>query len=77
MTKHEEAVVKAAREMSREAKAQLAHALIADLDRDDQKAVDDAWAIELRRRIEAMDRGEGSSKPSDEVVARLRAKRSA
>jgi putative addiction module component (TIGR02574 family) len=77
MTKLEEAFVKAARELSPEAKAELANILLGDLDEPEQRAVDEAWAIEIRRRIEAMDRGEGSSKPSDEVVARLRQKRSA
>jgi Putative addiction module component len=77
MTKLEEAFVKAARELSREAKAELANLLLADLDEGEQKAVDEAWAIDIRRRIDAMDRGEGSSTSSDEVVARLRKRRPA
>ena len=77
MTKLEEAFVNAARELSPEAKAELANMLLDDLDTGEQRAIDEAWAIEIRRRIEAMDRGEGSSKLSDEVVARLRKKRPA
>lgn len=60
------------------------------LDRNDQEELSDAiwmlahgaseqdvqalWADEIRRRVARAERGEGSSKPVDEVVARLRAK---
>ncbi len=77
MTKIEEAITMAAREMSRDARVELCHMLMHDLDDAEQKEIDDAWSAEIKRRIDAMDRGEGSSKPSDEVVARLRQKRSA
>jgi len=75
MTKLEEAISMAAREMSYEARLELCQLLVQDLDQ--QKAVDEAWSGEIKRRLEAMDRGEGSSRLSDEVVARLRKKQSA
>jgi putative addiction module component (TIGR02574 family) len=33
------------------------------------------WATEIRRRLDAIERGEGSSKLSDDVVQRLRNKK--
>ena len=77
MTKLEEAFVNAARELSPEAKAELASILLAELDDSEQRAIDEAWASEIRRRLDAMDRRAGSSKLSDDVVARLRQKRPA
>jgi hypothetical protein len=57
MTKLEEAVAKAASEMSREAKAELAHQLIAELSDKEEIAIDDAWLIELRRRMSDVENG--------------------
>ena len=39
-----------------------------------REQIDAEWAAEIRRRIDALDRGEASSKLSDEVVERLRKK---
>ena len=38
--------------------------------------IDEEWSAEIRRRVEAMERGEGSSKPVEEVIQRLREKQS-
>jgi len=44
--------------MSREARVELAHRLLADLDDDEQKSIDAAWAAEIRRRTKEIDQGE-------------------
>jgi hypothetical protein len=50
--------VLAATKMSREARVELAHRLLADLDDDEQKSIDAAWAAEIRRRTKEIDQGE-------------------
>lgn len=39
-----------------------------------RKEIESEWVIEIRRRLDAIERGEGTSKFSDEVVQRLRNK---
>ena len=58
MTKIEEAIAKAAFEMSRDARAELAHRLIAGLDDEQQISVDTAWIKEIRKRVAEIDAGE-------------------
>jgi putative addiction module component (TIGR02574 family) len=53
----------------------LADELFASIGESDRAAIDEAWRDEIRRRVKAMDLGEGSSKSVEEVVARLRRKR--
>jgi putative addiction module component (TIGR02574 family) len=42
-----------------------------------RKQIETEWAAEIRRRLDAIERGEGPSKLSDDVVRRLRNKNSA
>ncbi|HVT90700.1 MAG TPA: addiction module protein [Tepidisphaeraceae bacterium] len=72
MTKLEQAISNAAVEMSREARAELAHRLIAELHDDEQKAIDTAWVTEIRRRVKEIDQGEPLL-DGDEVMRRARA----
>ena len=71
MTKLEMAISDAACEMSREARADLAHRLLAELSDDDQKAVDAAWIVEIRKRIKEIDNGE-ELLDGDEVMRQAR-----
>jgi putative addiction module component (TIGR02574 family) len=64
---------KAAR-LSESERAELALALIESLDREVEAGVDEAWRIEVERRIAEIDRGEIQLIPGDEVFARLRRK---
>lgn len=52
----------------------LAEELLLSLSDTEREVIDAAWAAEADRRAAALDRGEATSRPSDEVVARLRAK---
>ena len=72
MTKLEEAITIAAREMSRDARVELCHLLMHDLDDTEQKAIDDAWARELHRRMKEIDAGE-TLLDGDEVMRQARA----
>ena len=72
MNKLEQAIAKAATEMSREARAELAHRLVADLNDQEQKAIDAAWISEIRRRVREIDQGEPLL-DGKEVMRRARA----
>jgi putative addiction module component (TIGR02574 family) len=52
----------------------IAEELLLSVDSATQEEVSDAWAAEIQRRVARADRGEGSSKPVDKIVARLRNK---
>ena len=73
MTRLEEAVAKAASELSREARVELAHRLLADLNDDEQRAIDAAWAADIRRRMKEVDGGE-ELLDGEEVMRQARAR---
>jgi len=60
----------AALALPREERARLAQRLIESLD-DDPEA-EEAWAVEIRRRLDAMDREEVEMIPADQVLAEAR-----
>lgn len=72
MTTLEETLCAAAREMSRDARVELCHLLMHDLDDAEQKAIDEAWAREINRRIKEIDQG-GDLLDGDEVMRQARA----
>ncbi len=51
-------------------RARLAERLISSLD--DETAVEEAWSDEVQRRLSAIDAGEATSFPADEVIAEAR-----
>ena len=53
-------------------RAQIAASLIHSLDPQVDADADAAWAEEIRRRIESIDRGEAKLVPWDEVMGELR-----
>ena len=63
-----------AAELSENERAELALALIESLDGEGDTGVDEAWRVEIERRIAEIDRGEVQLIPGDEVFARLRRK---
>ncbi len=52
-------------------RARLAEHLIASLDEDSE--IDEAWAVEIERRIESLDKDSVDLVPAAEAVARTRA----
>ena len=63
---------KKAAQLSDTERAELALSLIESLDGPADPDVEDAWRIEIERRIAQIDRGEVEPKAGDEVFARLR-----
>jgi putative addiction module component (TIGR02574 family) len=60
--------------LSENERAELADRLWRSIDGDTQEEVAAAWAAEIKRRIEAADRGEGQWLTEEEVNKRLDAK---
>jgi putative addiction module component (TIGR02574 family) len=60
----------AALALPRSERARLAERLIASLD--ENAEVEDAWAAEIKRRLDAIDRGEVELVPAEEVIAEAR-----
>jgi putative addiction module component (TIGR02574 family) len=63
-----------ASQLSENERAELALALIESLDGEPEVGVDEAWRIEIARRIAQIERGEVQLIPGDDVFARLRRK---
>ena len=63
-----------ASQLSENERAELALALIESLDGEPEVGVDEAWRIEIARRIAQIERGEVQLTPGDDVFARLRRK---
>ncbi len=61
-----------ASQLSEAERAELALALIESLDGPADADVDEAWRLEIERRIGQIERGEVQLIPGDEVFARLR-----
>ena len=61
-----------AAELSDAERAELALSLIESLDGPADPDVEEAWRVEIERRIGQIDRGEVELIPGDEVFARLR-----
>jgi putative addiction module component (TIGR02574 family) len=61
-----------AAELSDAERAELALSLIESLDGPADPEVEEAWRVEIERRIGQIDRGEVELIPGDEVFARLR-----
>ena len=58
-----------ARRLPRDERARLAEALISSLD--EEAEVEEAWAVEIRRRVEELRSGAVEGIPADEVFAEL------
>ena len=61
-----------AAQLSELERAELALALIESLDGPPDAGVEEAWQIEVERRLAQIDRGEVQLIPGDEVLERLR-----
>jgi putative addiction module component (TIGR02574 family) len=64
-------ILEQARELSAEDRAKLINSLLESLD-SPLSAVEDAWAEEIEQRIAALDRGEISAYPAEDVFADAR-----
>ena len=60
--------------LSEKERAELALALIESLDGEADVDVEEAWRVEIERRVGQIERGEVQLIPGDEVFARIRRK---
>jgi putative addiction module component (TIGR02574 family) len=58
--------------LSERERAELAFSLIESLDGPPDADVEEAWRVEVERRVQQIDSGEVQLIPGDEVFARLR-----
>jgi putative addiction module component (TIGR02574 family) len=65
---------KSALGLSEDDRAELADQLWRSIDEDTQEEVAEAWAVEIKRRLEMIDRGEGHWVSEEELNRRLDAK---
>ena len=75
MSTYEE-IISAAMSLPPGTRAMLAEHLLDSLNGEDQKRIDALWAHEIERRIRDVDEGKVTPIPGDEVMDRLRSRRS-
>lgn len=75
MSTYEE-IISAALALPPSARAMLAEHLLDSLNGEDQKRIDALWADEIERRIREVDEGKVTPVPGDQVMERLRSRRS-
>lgn len=75
MSTYEE-IINAAMSLPPSARAMLAEHLLDSLTGDEQKRIDALWAEEIERRIKEVDEGTVTPIPGDQVMDRLRSRRS-
>ena len=63
-----------AADLSNNERAELALSLIESLDGEADADADEAWRMEIERRVAQIERGEVKLVPGDEVLARVRRK---
>jgi putative addiction module component (TIGR02574 family) len=69
-----EEILRAALELSPNARAMLAGQLLESLDDPEQTEIDAAWSEEIERRIRDVDEGKVKLIPGEEVLAELRSR---
>ena len=74
MTKTTEAVLAEALRLDQDERAELAAELLSSLDGPRDPGARDAWEVEVRRRVEAIDSGEATLESWDSVRSRIEAK---
>ena len=75
MSTYEE-IISAALSLPPGTRAMLAEHLLESLDAEDQKRIDALWAEEAERRMREIDEGKVTPIPGDQVMDRLRSRRS-
>ena len=65
-------VLDAALALPADDRAEIAERLMLSLDEQRQREIEDAWAAEIQRRMDEVDRGEVAMIPADEAMRRIR-----
>ena len=72
MNTQSEHILRSALTLPESERAEIAASLIHSLDTETDEGVDEAWAAEIQRRIESIDRGEVQLVPWDDVMREMR-----
>lgn len=75
MNTHSQQLLHTALSLPESDRAEIAASLIHSLDNERDSDVDAAWAEEIKRRIESIDRGEVKLVPWDDVMQEMRDRR--
>lgn len=75
MTVQTQHVLAEAMELPPEERALVAEEILASLTPHPSQAIDEMWAIEAERRIDAFDRGEVEAIPAEDVFAKINRQR--
>ena len=75
MNTQSEHILRSALALPESERAEIAASLIHSLDTETDEGVDEAWAAEVQRRIESIDRGEVQLIPWDDVMREMRERR--
>jgi putative addiction module component (TIGR02574 family) len=67
-------IIKAALELPEDERVRVADELMASLDPEEQRRIDEAWAVEIERRIDELDAGKVQGRPAADVMRELREK---
>ncbi|MHB0958932.1 MAG: addiction module protein [Pirellulaceae bacterium] len=74
MNTQSQQVLQSALALPESERAEIAASLIHSLDTDTDDGVDEAWAAEVQRRIESIDKGEVTLIPWDDLMREMRAR---
>jgi len=75
MNSQSQEVLQSALKLSESDRAEIAASLIESLDAEEDEDSDALWAVEIERRLGAIDRGEVKTVPWDDVLAEMRQRR--
>jgi putative addiction module component (TIGR02574 family) len=72
MNSHAEQILQSALSLNPDDRVEIAESLILSLDEERAADIEAAWAAEIKRRLESIDRGEVKLIPADEVMRSMR-----
>ena len=61
-------------ELPKDERAALAHELISSLDEEKESDVQNAWDMEIERRVSEIKAGKAPGRPAEQILAEIRAK---
>jgi putative addiction module component (TIGR02574 family) len=72
MNSHAEQILQSALNLNPDDRVEIAESLIVSLDEERAAEIEAAWAAEIKRRLESIDKGEVQLVPWDDVIRSMR-----
>jgi putative addiction module component (TIGR02574 family) len=72
MSTQAEQILQSALSLSPDERVEIAESLILSLDDERAAEIEAAWAVEIKRRIESIDKGQVQLIPADQVMREMR-----